>query len=79
MHGRYQEAADHWLEAAESAERQRDRNEARYRAAVSLQRAGKFAEASRWFEQLAELEHNERAARAAFDRARLEIAQGDAT
>jgi tetratricopeptide (TPR) repeat protein len=77
VHGRYAEAAAHWEQAARNATRQRDRNEARYRAAVSFQRAGKTAQAARLYEQLANLEQNERAARAAFDRARLEIAHGD--
>ena len=78
VHGRYEEAATHWKQAAQAATRQRDRNEARYRAAVSLQRAGKTEEAARLYEQVAAVEHNERAARAAYDRARLEIAHGDA-
>lgn len=76
--GRYEEAAGHWQEAARVARRQRDRTEARYRAAVSLRRAGRTAEAKA---QLSALVHDrpksERATRAAFDLADMEIESGD--
>jgi tetratricopeptide (TPR) repeat protein len=76
VHGRYEEAARRWLVAARRAERLRDRNEARYRAAVSLRRAGRHAAAAKLFADLARSPDNERAARAAFDRAKLEIDRG---
>jgi TolA-binding protein len=76
--GRYDEAARHWQEAARVARRQRDRTEARYRRAVSLRRAGRTNEAKA---ELTALVHDrpksERATRAAFDLADMEIESGD--
>jgi tetratricopeptide (TPR) repeat protein len=77
VHGRYAEAAEHWLEAARHAERGRDRNEARYRAAASLARAGDHVAAGRLYEEISQTPQAERAARAAFDQAKLEIAEGN--
>ena len=76
--GRYDEAADRWLAAEKHATRRRDRLEARYRAAASLRRAGRHAEASKLLESLlAERPHSARAARAAFDHADIEIEYGN--
>jgi tetratricopeptide (TPR) repeat protein len=76
--GRYDEAAQHWRQAESSAERTRDRTEARYRAAVSLRRAGRGSEAALLLESITtDAPRSERAARAAYDRADLEIEQGD--
>jgi tetratricopeptide (TPR) repeat protein len=76
--GRYDEAAQHWREAERSAERKRDRIEARYRAAASLRRAGRGSEAALLLDSItADAPRSERAARAAYDRADLEIEQGD--
>ena len=76
--GRYDEAASHWLEAEKAADRNRDRIEARYRAAQSLRRAGRSKQAA---ELLARITHespaSERASRSAYDRADIEIEQGD--
>lgn len=76
--GRYEEAAAHWSEAADQAERPRDRAEARYRTAASLERAGRHAEAARMLATLQrEMPKSERAARAAYDQADIEIESGD--
>ena len=77
VNGRYDEAAQHWNEAAKAAESNRERHEARYRAAASLARAGRREEAIaalEWIER--ETPNSPRAARAAYDRADLEIASG---
>jgi TolA-binding protein len=77
--GRYEEAARSWQAAAATADRPHHRNEARYRAAVSLRRAGRWADAMRAYQQLAEsAPRSSRAARAAYDRAELELRHGDA-
>ena len=75
-HGRYGEAGDLWLAAASAAGRPRDADEARYRAAASYARAGREPEAATLYEELAENAEGERAARAAFDRAELELDAG---
>lgn len=76
--GRYDEAARHWLEAERAADRRRDRVEARYRAAQSLRRAGRGNEAARLLTTIADdARANERKARAAYDRADIEIEGGD--
>jgi len=78
-HGRYDEAAAHWQKAERTAAKKRDRLEARYRRAASLRRAGRFVEAKRAYDSLLESDpRSERAARAAFDRAEVEIEHGDA-
>jgi tetratricopeptide (TPR) repeat protein len=74
--GRYDEAALHWQRAEGAAERKRDRNEARYRRAASLERAGRHAEAQRVLSSVDE--KSSRAARAAYDRAIIEIERGNA-
>jgi tetratricopeptide (TPR) repeat protein len=77
-HGRYDEAARHWLEAADAAERRYDRHEARYRAAASLRRARRYGEALAIYEALArEPAGGERTARVDFDIASLMIERGD--
>jgi tetratricopeptide (TPR) repeat protein len=76
--GRYEEAARHWLEAADAAGRRRDRAEALYRAGASYDRAGRHRQAAELYERLErDLPKSERAARAAFERARHEIERGD--
>lgn len=73
--GRYDEAALHWQRAENAAERKRDRNEARYRRAASLERAGRHAEAQRALSTIDE--KSSRAARAAYDHAIIEIERGN--
>ena len=76
--GRYEEAAQHWAEASRHAERRRDRAEARYRAAASLERAGRHGEAQRRLKALErEMPRSDRAARSAYDQADIEIESGD--
>jgi tetratricopeptide (TPR) repeat protein len=73
--GRYDEAALHWQRAEQAAERKRDRNEARYRRAASLERAGRHVEAQRALQTIDE--KSSRAARAAYDHALIEIERGN--
>jgi len=68
--GRYHDAGTRWLEAARVAGSPVDRDEATYRAASSFARAGETARADALLTTLA-AGKGERAARAAFDRARL--------
>jgi tetratricopeptide (TPR) repeat protein len=76
--GRYDEASRHWLEAERHADEKRDRMEARYRAAAALRRAGRGSEAARLLSTIeTDSPRGERAARAAYDRADVEIEQGD--
>lgn len=76
--GRYDEASRHWLEAERHADEKRDRIEARYRAAAALRRAGRGSEAERLLASIqTDSPRGERAARAAYDRADIEIEQGD--
>ncbi len=75
-HGRYGEAAELWLAAASAAPHRRDADEARYRAAASLARGGRGPDAARLYEELAADPEGERAARAAFERAELELDTG---
>lgn len=78
-HGRYLEAAEHWERAALSADDDKDRGEARYRRAVSLKRAGKVDDAARALDELsARSSTSERAARALFDRALIDLERGAA-
>ena len=77
-HGRYAEAARHWEHAATTTERRRDIVESHYRAAVAHARAGNRQAALghyRWI--LESYPKSSRAARAAFNRAELHIAQGE--
>jgi len=76
VHGRYEEAARRWLEAAQLAELERDRHEATYRAAASLARAGKTDQAQSLYRKVARDRGGERAARAAFELANLKLTQG---
>jgi outer membrane protein assembly factor BamD (BamD/ComL family) len=75
-HGQFAEAAKRWLSAADSAERPRERSEARYRAAASYERAGLSDEARKWYGVLA-AGNSERAPRATFALADLRLKSGD--
>jgi TolA-binding protein len=78
-HGRYDEAAEHWLGARKAAEHNRERQEAVYRAAQSLRRARRYDESSKLLAALIrEFPRSERAERAAYDLAALAIERGDA-
>jgi tetratricopeptide (TPR) repeat protein len=74
--GRYAEAGRLWVAAARDAPSGRDRGEAEYRAAASFDRAGDTTEAARLYERVARDPREDRAARAAFSRADLEIKRG---
>jgi TolA-binding protein len=75
--GAYQIAEKEWREAERIAESDRDRSEARYRAAVSAERAGESKRAAQALVELAERwPKSERAPRALFDAARIELEQG---
>ncbi|MCC6898907.1 MAG: tetratricopeptide repeat protein [Polyangiaceae bacterium] len=77
--GRYDEAADHWAKAEAAAKRRRDQTEARYRRAAALRRAGRHEDARRLLEELERTRpRSARAARAAFERADIEIETGNA-
>lgn len=76
-HGQFAEAPKRWLSAADSAERARDRTEARYRAATSFERAGLIEEARKWYGVLASGK-SDRAPRATFALADLRLKGGDA-
>ena len=77
--GRYEEAAQHWAKAERAADRRRDQNEARYRQAAALLRAGRHEEAQALLAELGRHRpKSSRAARAAFDHAYIEIRHGDA-
>ncbi len=77
--GRYDEAAQHWLDAARSAKTNRDRHEAMYRAAASYERAGRHDEADAIYKQIAGgSPHADRAARSAYELAVDEIRRGNA-
>lgn len=76
--GRYDEAARSYHEAALAAKKPHDRDEARYLEAATLARAGRVEEAKRVLEAITtEAPKGDRADRAAFDRAFLEIERGD--
>ncbi|HEY4158537.1 MAG TPA: tetratricopeptide repeat protein [Polyangiaceae bacterium] len=75
--GDYARAAELWLEAARTARPGRDHDEADYRAAASFERAEDLAHARALYQELAR-GHSERAPRASFDLAELEIKTGDA-
>ncbi|MCC6213646.1 MAG: tetratricopeptide repeat protein [Polyangiaceae bacterium] len=75
--GRYEEAAEHWRHAAQAADRPKDRNEARYREAAALRRAGRHGEADALLEALARATRAARAPRASYDRALALLHRGD--
>lgn len=76
--GRLDEAAQAYQDAAQTAKRARDRDEALYLAAATYQQAGRNREAMAAYEGLISLSpEGERTKRAIFERASLEIAQGD--
>lgn len=72
----YAGAADAWRRAATLAPNERERDEAVYRRAAALERAGRRAEAEALYRQL-ELGHGERAERAAYSRAQSVLARGE--
>jgi TolA-binding protein len=75
--GRYLEAAARFAEAAEASPRKRDREEARYRQAMSLERAGRPDEARNVLEaMLKTFPQGTRAPRATYDLARIDIERG---
>ncbi len=75
--GAYLVAEKEWREAERIAESDRDRSEARYRAAVSAERAGDSKRAAQALIELAESwPTSERAPRALFDAARIELERG---
>ncbi len=77
-HGRYAEAARHWQRAARASGTWQDRDEASYRAATSLARAGQRQEALDALKVLVdERPRSRRAARALYDRAHLELGRGN--
>lgn len=77
-HGRYVEASEYWAQAAAAASTKRDRDEALYRAAASLRRAGRVEEAAAAYDALlAEEPPNRQTERAAHDRAKLEFHHRD--
>ncbi len=77
--GRYLEAAERFSESARASSKRRDREEARYRQAMSFERAGRPAdERAVLAELLREYPDGTRAPRAMYDLARLDIRQGRA-
>ena len=74
--GKFAAAAERWLGAAASADTARDRNDARYRAATSYERAGDLARAKAIYGELAN-GNSDRAPRATFALADLQIRAGD--
>ncbi|MET0790707.1 MAG: tetratricopeptide repeat protein, partial [Polyangiaceae bacterium] len=74
--GHFSDAGQRWLDAAQSADTARDRNDARYRAATSYERAGDLARAKQIYTQLAS-GNSDRAPRASFALADLQIRAGD--
>lgn len=78
VHGRDDEAARSWHAAADEADRRVDRDEALYREAQTLRRAGRSAEALALFLEIAEREPpSRRTARALFEAARLQLDAGE--
>ncbi len=75
--GQYRKAAAHWQTARRYAPNQRYRDEAAYRQAMSLERAGEPARAQALLDELARGEAGARRARARFDAAYLSIENGD--
>jgi TolA-binding protein len=74
--GQFEGAATHWLAAADAAATARDRNDARYRAAASYERAGSNEKARQLYDLLASGK-SDRAPRATFALADLRIRGGD--
>jgi TolA-binding protein len=74
--GRFTDAGQAWLDAAQSASTARDRSDARYRAATSYQRAGQLDKARALYTLLA-AGKSDRAARSAFTLADLRVQGGD--
>jgi len=68
--GRYREAAEHWQRAEGAAPNARERDEARYRRAAALERAGDLTSAEALYAELSNLV-GERGERACFSRADL--------
>lgn len=75
--GEYEAAAQYWQEARAVSESTRDRDEATYRAAHSLLRAGHTDAGERLLSELRATERGGRGARASFDLALREIQSGD--
>jgi len=77
--GRYEQAAEHFHQAAGKADRRKDRDEALYLEASSYLRAGRYREAKTVFEAMVSISPDGlRAARAAHEAAKIEIRHGDA-
>ncbi len=77
-HGRYDQAARYWSDAVNHAPSSHHRNEAHYRAAASLARAGRHREAQTALATFVEKNpKSPRAPRAAYDRADIEVSHGD--
>lgn len=76
--GEYERAAEHWHAARSAAPNDKHREEALYRQAVSLQRAGRHDEARALLARLATSGTSGRSARAEFDVAYAELERGDA-
>jgi TolA-binding protein len=76
--GRDDEAIDAWREAAATAERRVDRDEAEHRAALSLRSEGRLGEALALFDAIAAREPvSRRTVRAMFEAARIRLARGE--
>ncbi|MGZ3417919.1 MAG: tetratricopeptide repeat protein [Polyangiales bacterium] len=75
--GRFLEAADDYEQAAKTAERPRDREEALYAAAEAHERAGDIPGALSRYDALAKEKGGERSIRAKFRAAELRIAHGE--
>jgi tetratricopeptide (TPR) repeat protein len=76
--GRYDEAAEQWQRAEAASTRAEERDEARYRRAACLTRAGRFEEAHTALTELIRRSpRGPRSARAAYDRALLSIEHGE--
>ena len=76
--GRYVEAAERFADAARTSPAARDREEAKYRQAMSLERAGRTEGARAALEELLRtFPHGARAPRALFELALLDVAAGD--
>ncbi|MEM6787158.1 MAG: tetratricopeptide repeat protein [Myxococcota bacterium] len=77
--GRFAEASDAFARAAERARRRKDRDEASFLVARSLERAGRMHEARAAYLALVEMSPDgPRAGRAAFEAASIDIAHGEA-
>jgi tetratricopeptide (TPR) repeat protein len=76
--GRYDEAVREYDRAVQAGERPRDRDQARWDAASSAERAGKVADAAKRYEAVAGDASSEHQAEGAYQLARLRIGSGDA-